>query len=180
MEYLWPARRKRNKALNGGASEDEELRLPPSALPSPITPRSQLPSPMTPRSPISPRRASVDFITTKSPEPNTLSVPGLRKTATSRSFTDLRKAASDSLHPPTSLQRTRSTDALFTLSSTNSSSQASKGSEEQKEKRQMSKEEADDAAVMKTRSSQKTFVWVKVSRLVFIPVRETRQADVLF
>jgi hypothetical protein len=92
-------------------------------------------------------------------------VPTLRKTAASRSFTDLRKAASSTLQIPSSplpLQRTKSSDAVFSLGTANSSGQVSKASDD-KEKHGL-KLEADDAALMKTRSSQKTFVWVKVSR----------------
>ena len=56
----------------------------------------------------------------------------LRKTAASRSFTDLRKAASDALQVPNggrSLHRTRSQDMMFSASS--SSGHISKTSEDQ-------------------------------------------------
>jgi hypothetical protein len=93
-------------------------------------------------------------------------VPGLRKTGASRSFTDLRKAANESLQVPR-LHRTRSTDALVPLSAHSSTGHMSKVSDEG---RSMRRQETDDAALMKTRSSQKTFVWVKVSRFVLVDI----------
>lgn len=185
MEYLWPSRRRSNtgESPKDDTPDDEELQLPPSAPPSPVASRSPLPvlSPRS-RSPVStsptkpgtmlvpPRRMSEDL-----PSPTlsgTLVVPTLRKTATSRSFTDLRKAAADSLQVPgfsPRLQRTRSSDALITLAASSSSGQVSKASDDTKSGRKQ--DITDDAAVMKTRSSQKTFVWVKVSRYApqFIP-----------
>ena len=168
MEYMWPARRKRatqERAPTEPVPETpdlEELHLPPSAPSSPVANRSPLPTSTSfARSPtIKPsRRASADI-----PSPtrsDTLAVPGLRKTAASRSFTDLRGAANGSLQVP-KLHKTRSTDALITLSTSGSSGNASKSSDETKSSAR--RHEADDAALMKTRSSQKTFVLVKVSR----------------
>ncbi|KAI0702885.1 golgi-body localization protein domain-containing protein [Cytidiella melzeri] len=166
MEYVWPARRKRGNAGDSAPLELEEL--PPSAPASPLTP-SPITSfaPSTPlRLTVPPRRASVDVVSPVSPDRSMLTIPTLRKTATSRSFSDLRKAAADTLQIPLSplpLQRTKSSDAIFSLTSSNSSGQLSKASDD-KEKQGL-KQEADDAALMKTRSSQKTFVWVKVSSL---------------
>lgn len=165
MEYMWPARRKRGDVEPVPEIPDQdELDLPPSAPSSPVAARSPLPTP-TPiaRSPTlkHSRRASADI-----PSPtrtNTLAVPGLRKTPTSRSFTDLRGAANGSLQVP-KLHKTRSTDALITLSPSTSFGQGSKSSDETRSSRR--KQVSDDAALMKTRSSQKTFVLVKVSRFV--------------
>ncbi|EKM59200.1 uncharacterized protein PHACADRAFT_169675 [Phanerochaete carnosa HHB-10118-sp] len=164
MEYVWPARRRRQQ--NGGEDtpehDIEDLHLPPSAPSSPVDFRSPLPTPSVHSpAPRPTRRASADL-----PSPsreNTLTVPGLRKTPTSRSFTDLRKVAqNDALGVPR-LEKTKSSDALFALS-TSSSGQMSRTSNESRTSTRR-KQETDDAAVMKTRSSQKTFVWVKVSSL---------------
>ncbi|KAI0347243.1 hypothetical protein BDW22DRAFT_1322640 [Trametopsis cervina] len=167
MKYLWPARRKKIEAPDTLPPDVDEVQTPPSATPSPINPGTPTVSAI-PKRPvvIPPRRASVDIISPVSPDRSMLSVPTLRKTAVSRSFTDLRKAASDTLKVPPSpspLQRTKSTDGLFALTTSNSSSQVSKTSEERDKQGQ--KREADDAALMKTRSSQKTFVWVKISSM---------------
>ncbi|KIP10738.1 hypothetical protein PHLGIDRAFT_22173 [Phlebiopsis gigantea 11061_1 CR5-6] len=168
MEYLWPARRSRanqERAATDPIPEtpgQEELPLPPSSPSSPVTYSSPLPAVTSfVRSPTMKhsRRASADI-----PSPtrsDTLAVPGLRKTAASRSFTDLRGAANGSLQVP-KLHKTRSTDALMTLSTSGSSGNASKSSDETKSSR---RREADDAALMKTRSSQKTFVLVRVSSI---------------
>ncbi len=164
MEYLWPARRKRDKTIE---LDVDALPLPASTATSPVSPGTPLDPPTPRRTQMPLRRASVDIVLPSSTDKNLLMVPTLRKTATSRSFTDLRKAASDTLQipvSPLSLQRTKSSDAVFTLASSNSSGQVSKASDDRDKQRL--KREADDAALMKTRSSQKTFVWVKVSRFV--------------
>lgn len=152
MEYVWPTRRKPRRAIS--TPETEGFRLPPSPS-SPSAPRTQ-----------TPRRVSTDLPSSKSVDSSRLGIPQLRKTATSRSFSDLRKAASDSLQVP-GLHRTRSTDMISSFSVSNSSGQVSKTSDDFRERTFTSRPiVTDDATVMKTRSSQKTFVWVKVSRYV--------------
>ena len=167
MEYLWPARRKRDHTNESVPLDVDALPLPPSTATSPISPGTPSAAPTPSRIHIPARRASVDIVSSTSPDRNLLMVPTLRKTAASRSFTDLRKAASDTLQVPSSplsLQRTKSSDAVFTLTTSSSSGQVSKVSEDRDKDKQRLKREVDDAALMKTRSSQKTFVWVKVSR----------------
>ncbi|CAL1700808.1 unnamed protein product [Somion occarium] len=153
MEYVWPARRTRKQVTTNEASQE--------------TPASD--SPTSPRPLISPRRNSVDAVPVsprKSLDSNRLAPPPMRRLNTSRSFTDLRKSArSDTLQVPRQPHRTHSTDMLFTAASSGSSGQASKGSDETKDKVAVSRRDIDDASEMKYRSSQKTFVWVKVASL---------------
>lgn len=162
MEYVWPARRDRNKAKAAtkasGETKDkeEDVHLPRT--------------PVTPVSPTSPRRNSADAIPSSprlSFDANRLAPPPMRRVHTSRSFTDLRKmrntSGTDSLQVPGGLQRTKSSDMLFGAASSNSSGQT-KASDEPKDKRSVSRRGMDDASEMKYRSSQKTFIWVKVAR----------------
>ncbi|KAF5390524.1 hypothetical protein D9757_002702 [Collybiopsis confluens] len=88
--------------------------------------------------------------------------PPLRKLGTSRSFTDLRSAAAQEstqvfLRPP--LQRTRSSEHLKRNQTTGDNLD-----KENKRQKTISKRNG-DAAEMKTRSSRKTFVFVKISSL---------------
>ncbi|CCM03163.1 uncharacterized protein FIBRA_05285 [Fibroporia radiculosa] len=165
MEYVWPARRHREHS-------DDELHgldsLPDS--PSPTSDHANIL--IIPDSPLSPRRSSWDVSPLKSPDASKLTPVPLRKLGTSRSFTDLRNASrSDTLRSP-GLHKTRSTDALVTLSKPSRSvtSQVSKDSEGTKERNGQSRKrhEIDDATEMKTRSSQKTFVWVRVNSLYLL------------
>lgn len=82
--------------------------------------------------------------------------PVLRKLGSSRSFTDLR-LRKDTLHPP-SLNRMHSTETLRH----NSTSDVG---EDRKQKSEVAKR-AGDAAEMKTRANQKSFVLVRISRCV--------------
>ena len=167
MEYVWPARRDRNQAkaignANGEPKEkekDDEFTLPRT--------------PVTPASPVSQRRNSADAATTShrlSFDANRLAPPPpMRRVHTSRSFTDLRKmrntSGADTLPIPGSLQRTKSSDMLFPNLSGSSSGQASKSSDEPRDRRGLARRGTDDASEMKYRSSQKTFIWVKVASL---------------
>lgn len=165
MEYVWPTRRRRQPGGGDDTPEPdaEELHLPPSAPSSPVAFRSPLPTPgptalSAPPKPA--RRASADL-----PSPareNTLVVPGLRKTPASRSFTDLRKAAQLDAPAAPRLHKTRSSDALAGLAAASTPGAMARDDSRTSAHR---RQETDDAALMKTRSSQKTFVWVKVSSL---------------
>ena len=158
LEYLWPARRKRanNRTITLAPPEDD-LGLPPS----PSSPNGSR-TPRTPRRPNPTRRMSADLPSPTFHDPSRLAVPDLRKTA-SRSYSDLRKAAADSLQA-SKLARTRSTDMLVSPAMTAGTS--SRVSDDSRDRLPF-RREADDATLMKTRSSQKTFVRVKVSRYVF-------------
>jgi hypothetical protein len=148
MEYVWPARKHR-KQLEGET-------LKPSAPTSPT---------MLVSSPHLPSRSSLD-----SPRPlqgmrdTRLSPPTLRKLGSSRSFTDLRSAASEPSGIPT-LQRTRSSQALRPVSpSSRPASGHAANSRTEGSLITPLLRKFGDAAEMKSRSSQKSFVLVRISR----------------
>ena len=193
MEYLWPARRNRQD----GPAESEPFVVPDSIAASHSSSKArqenQLPKLMYTDSP---RHASFDqpSPTRKSLDTTRLTAhqtpPPLRKLGTSRSFSDLRSpqrsgslmspgfgsGRQDSLQVPrihrtnsSSSLRAKSTDALLGLSRPTLSSGADSARKEAKEKaRAAMGGEQDDAAEMKTRASQKTFVRVKVARYVAV------------
>ncbi|KAI0638130.1 golgi-body localization protein domain-containing protein [Trametes polyzona] len=156
MEYLWPARRARNET----PTETESF-----AIPEAFTKPDELPAVTYTDSP---RHASFDLPARKSLDTNRLAPPMLRRLGTSRSFTDLRNSArQDSLQVPPRLQRTRSSDALKARSTdalAMTKPSTSSGGKSAHEKDRL-KQQTDDAAEMKTRASQKTFVRVKVASL---------------
>lgn len=127
MEYLWPARRDRQ-----GAVEDE---------------------PEKPAVPIPKRAIRSSFDGFRQDAAKELTPPALRKLGASRSFTDLR-LRKDSLHP--SLNKVHSIETLR-------NNQTSDAAEDRKHKNEVAKR-AGDAAEMKTRASQKSFVLVRISR----------------
>lgn len=136
MEYVWPARRSRNRGSDTASPSDTHHLKPRASLDS-----SKL---------LNQPRSSLD---------STGLTPPLRKLGSSRSFTDLRSAAADSTITPyfdgQSNQRSLTADAL---------------DESRRQRhaiiRQVSLEHKTDFDEMKTRSSQKNFVLVKISRLV--------------
>jgi Golgi-body localisation protein domain len=104
-----------------------------------------------------PVRASADSPRTAQPGEG-LSLPAPRRLATSRSFSDLRGAREHSLlTAPAFLSKNRSTDSLNNLSTPNSTTQS-----------EQEVRDSSEAAVMKNRSSQKSFVFVRISRYVFL------------
>lgn len=135
MEYVWPARRSRNRGTDTASSCDAHHLKPRASLDS-----SKL---------LNQPRSSLD---------STSLTPPLRKLGSSRSFTDLRSAAADSMITPypvaQSNQRSLTADAL---------------DESRRHRhailRQVSLEHKTDFDEMKTRSSQKNFVLVKISSL---------------
>lgn len=140
MEYVWPARRERNQPDTQCTIRD----LPESHHPSEPPPRSSLESAQLLQKP----RGSLDS--------NRLA-PSLRKLGASRSFTDLRSAAAESTRTPveTSFGRAATPDLNV--------------NEDSRSIRRVNREDRpgkDDAVEMKTRSSQKTFILVKISRSV--------------
>lgn len=160
MEYVWPARRHRHNTEDEVQAFDD---IPES--PSAFDESSNVV--IVPESPMSPRRSSWD-VSPRAPRQSYDShrlapASPLRKLGASRSFTDLRNTMSDSMVVP-KLHKTRSTDALLAFSSpSQSGSKVTEGLDRRLSAR--SAREIDDATVMKTRSSQKTFVWVKVNSL---------------
>ncbi|KAG5639269.1 hypothetical protein H0H81_004930 [Sphagnurus paluster] len=117
--------------------EDEK---PPSTPPKPDT-RMSLDSPRTLHS---------------AKPPNEFLVPPLRRLGNSRSFTDLRGSAKDALTVPT-IHKLPSSDTLRQISI------STFDSPERRDQRKLSKK--DDAAEMKTRTSQKSFVLVRISSM---------------
>jgi hypothetical protein len=108
---------------------------------------------------LSPSRPSLDLShAPTSQREHRLAPPPLRKLGSSRSFTDLRSSASEHAQI-SSLQRTRSSQALRPHSVGEQMRDAPESTRLRK---------YGDAAEMKTRSSQKTFVLVRVSRHVKI------------
>ncbi|KAJ6598956.1 golgi-body localization protein domain-containing protein [Mycena vulgaris] len=148
MEYVWPARRNRQRLT------DEEARQT-------IDNSSEV---------IPPSRSSLDSPRAPAPKKASLSAPILAlpmKLSASRSFTDLR-STSMSLGPPSApqLHRTRSSSALRAspLPGAPSPPPPMKKSQSSNKAAQVHKKTG-DAAEMKTRSSQKSFVLVRISSL---------------
>ena len=157
MEYVWPARRARKELTND--TEDSQLVGPPSPAPNIV----------------SPKRASMDVVSPtsrRSMDSNRLAPAPLRRLNTSRSFGYLRaersersESRSDTLQVQRTLTRTKSSDGLFALTITSPSpANQSQASEDSRDRLSPSKKTRDDAAEMKNRSAQKTFVWVRISR----------------
>jgi hypothetical protein len=139
MEYLWPARRQRHIAIDHVGSE-----LPENVLETP--PRSPFRTSLD-----SPRglHASMDGAGTSKGG----LVPPTHRLGTSRSFTDL-KSTKETLQPPV-IHRTRSSDTL---------SDAPDDGDSRTKYKDQTRKKTGDAAEMKTRASQKSFVLVRISR----------------
>jgi len=138
MEYIWPARRTRNRSVDSSPSCDTHY---PKSRES-LDPARLLHKP----------RSSLDSISL---------APPLRKLGSSRSFTDLRSAAADFMNTPS--PDTQSNQRLLT-----SSPDMLDESRRHRHTaiRQVSLDRKTDFDEMKTRSSQKIFVLIKISRLV--------------
>ena len=163
MEYVWPARRHR-------ALEREERPNTPdisqSARPDPP------PIPITFRQSLDSSRA-MDR-PHGSLEKNQLAPPPLRRLGVSRSFTDLRSNAKSDFTPSpkgvlTIKTRANDLDYIGKLSRADSENLFDLAGLQPKKRVDSGKQVArrrkiGDAAEMKTRSSQKTFIMVKISR----------------
>jgi hypothetical protein len=155
MEYLWPARRVRNQQSVIGKPdlfpESRDSESGPSDFVLPSLSRSSLDSPR-----VSPGvRLDRDRL-----------APPLRKLGSSRSFTDLRSATPGSPNRPL-LERTRSSERRQPFSPLPSSrlpTDTGAVTKAESSKMPTSERALGDAAEMKTRSSQKTFVLVRISR----------------
>lgn len=163
MEYIWPDREERKKAAiasNTPPANQGQAIVPEITIKSPG--RSSVDSP---RGLQSPQRSE-----------QTLPMPPLRKLGSSRSFTDLRTTAKEEsslfsptflkpqglLSPPGFLKRTYSSESVNFASMLD----AANAGEADASDTAAEKSATDDAQLMKTRSSQKTFVLVKVARCV--------------
>ncbi|KAF5387705.1 hypothetical protein D9615_000498 [Tricholomella constricta] len=138
MEYLWPARKHRNEIDDAKAS----VALGP---PKPDH-RTSLDSPRALHGPKQHLHSGKGEL-----------MPPLRKLGNSRSFTDLRASTKDSLLVP-SIHKLPSSDTLRQIST---AGDGPDGRHKQKDKTS----KKDDAAEMKTRTSQKSFVLVRISSM---------------
>lgn len=153
MEYLWPDRRHRPQSIEEETasihshetvqSEDTPIRSPPV--------RTSIDSP----------RALHHLHPDSATRNGGLAPPGLRRLGSSRSFTDLRSTRDDHrrsqlLSSNSGLNGRLEPPGMLELASPRAKADATPTVEEEK----------GDAAVMKTRSSQKTFIFVKVARFV--------------
>ncbi|OCH92936.1 hypothetical protein OBBRIDRAFT_802282 [Obba rivulosa] len=145
MEYVWPSRKHRQPTENDNSGH--------ALLDSNV----MVEEPQTIADP--PRRSFSEAPARKSEDSHRLKAPSLRKLGASRSFTDLRNMRNESLQVPR-LHKTRSTESLVSPSSPSRSLIDS-----HKMRTSTSPGEIDDATEMKARSSQKTFVWVRVASL---------------
>lgn len=165
MEYLWPARRARNIAdqrtshdsneSSGNVATPHRRRFPPTRTPTRTPTRSSFES----------ATRKVHLRQVSEPETNSLSPPaptGLRKLGASRSFNNLREAASRSTQSSRgpSLSRTRSTELLSERQARSTDNVVGRVKKDGNHKQR------GDAAEMRTRSHQKTFVLVRISRFV--------------
>jgi hypothetical protein len=149
MEYVWPERRRR-KQLDSPHSPTSEARPRriTEAAPAPRNLPGQRTSMDSPRTPEAGKSLDVG----RSIDTAALAPPQLRRMATSRSFTDLRSAMKEQEHAP-KLNRGFS----FAQPPTPAAEVGANGH---------GKPHAHgDAEEMKSRSSQKTFVLVRVPRL---------------
>ncbi|KAF8826840.1 hypothetical protein HHX47_DHR5000618 [Lentinula edodes] len=149
MEYVYPARKHRRKSI-------EDVLQPETVMDTAIQSTSfGLPDSPRPHSAFSRDPFDLDSFSL---------APPLRKLGASRSFTDLRSTAvedSTQVMLRQTLQRTRSSENL-------KRNQTLVDGFEREPKRQRTISHANqngDAAEMKTRSSRKTFVYVKISSL---------------
>ncbi|KAF9569300.1 hypothetical protein CPC08DRAFT_812902 [Agrocybe pediades] len=174
MEYVWPDRKAREQVtgLEDPPHQDSSSKPPPEiTVKSPMSGRSSMDSPR-----IVPGSKQLSKASKK------MQGPTLRKLGSSRSFTDLRSAREDDvlspppmsppaflttpgfLSPPAFLKRTHSTDSVNFASLLEAPATPGPKGIETNDSDGLSKSTG-DAQVMKTRSSQKTFVLVKISSL---------------
>lgn len=169
MEYIWPDRGSRQiPAHDPQKNQQNNVTI---TVKSPTTGRSSIDSPRGLHTP----KLSVE----SSGKPG---APALRKLGSSRSFTDLRSSVKEDsllsplafssaqgfLSPPAFLKRTHSTDSVNFASMLDASATPGLNDSFDTEAAEIDRKlkAAGDAQVMKTRSSQKSFVLVRISRSV--------------
>ncbi|KAF8812536.1 hypothetical protein BYT27DRAFT_7182979 [Phlegmacium glaucopus] len=161
MEYVWPDRKDRQAALNDTPSKERAKKPAPEIeIKSPTSGRSSIDSPRALHRPVDSGGKAL--------------IPPLRKLGSSRSFTDLRLAKDTGfpsplntttlLSPPGFLQRTHSSDSINFAILLDAETQRPNAGLDPDVSDPKSKD-AGDAQVMKTRSSQKSFVLVHISSL---------------
>ncbi|OJA13790.1 hypothetical protein AZE42_00523 [Rhizopogon vesiculosus] len=134
MEYIWPARRTRNRDVDKPSLSDTHHHGSRESLDTART--------------LHQARSSLDSISL---------APPLRKLGSSRSFTDLRSAAADFMNTPSPGNQRLLTSSPDMLDESRRHRQTTM--------RQVSLDHKTDFDEMKTRSSQKIFVLVKISSL---------------
>ena len=157
MEYVWPDRKDRQIAHDDTPAQEEALKPHLEIdIKSPTSGRSSIDSPRA-------LHRQVDS------NEKTL-IP--RKLGASRSFTDLRLAKDAGflspgalLSPPSFLQKTQSSDSISFSSMLDAPETPRPNGGFDSEVSDPKRKDAGDAQVMKTRSSQKSFVLVRISRL---------------
>jgi len=177
MEYFWPDRQARQRIAGPEDVQDNSLtKLPTLEIKSPASGRSSMDSPR-------PLLGSKQHTKLEAKTQG----PTLRKLGSSRSFTDLRSARDDDvlnpplmsppaflttpgfLSPPAFLKRTHSTDSVNFASLLDAPpTPGPKGNTHDVNDTENVDKNVGDAQVMKSRSSQKSFILVKISRCVFI------------
>lgn len=171
MEYMWPDRKNRVTAVEDSVNKEGLPNAPLEiTIHSPKSGRSSIDSPRGLRSPS--RSKTTD-------SGDKLHGHSLRKLGASRSFTDLRLARDNSalsppgfdnhsgfLSPPAFLKKTNSTESVNFSSMLDVPSTPLAGGSFGIDTVGPSIKAPDDAQVMKTRSSQKSFVLVRISRWV--------------
>ncbi|KIY49303.1 hypothetical protein FISHEDRAFT_9609, partial [Fistulina hepatica ATCC 64428] len=163
MEYLFPSRKERNKEAETTEQDVEEQLEAERPLFHRMTTRAIYPHISSHAN----DRSSLDSQTMLKPKPNrvnALSPPPLRKLGSSRSFTDLRSTAAEERRSTSrhalGLTRMQSSDALNRTGALDHRTiprARSRGPSRHVKKF--------DAAEMKTRASQKSFVLVRISSL---------------
>lgn len=157
MEYVWPGRAHRTVAEESEKTQD-------------ITPPE-----IVVKSPVSAGRSSFDSPRgLQASKSGDKTIPPLRRLGSSRSFTDL-KSARETTAPPSNfltpqgflsptgfLKRTHSSDSINFFNSLDPAS----GQGADADSSTLNKNDSGDAQVMKIRSSQKSFVLVRISRSV--------------
>lgn len=151
MEYLWPDRRNRPQTTDDEPAQHPEITYPAVVTKAPPL-RTSLDSP----------RALQRLHPDSTHNHNGLAPSNLRKLSPSRSFTDLRTTREDH-HRPHLL----SSNGGFSRK-TESPDTPGFAPPRPKVDSSAPEEQTGDAAVMKTRSSQKTFVFVKIARFVTV------------
>lgn len=151
MEYLWPDRKQRIMEVEDAGSQSPFPQIQVAKSPvSPVPSRSSLDSP----------RTLHNFRNAGDLNGNKLVLP-LRRLGTSRSFTDLRSTRDYTFL----FQRNQSSDSINNVPSAPLLDQPFLTASNDSDADVLIRK-AGDAAEMKTRSSQKSFVLVRVSRQV--------------
>jgi hypothetical protein len=156
MEYVWPARRHRNLAIEDKANAERSVQKIEDDISTSRPPsRKSLDSSRALDNP------QISF------DSSGLAPPPLQRLSASRSFTDLHNSSTASDFPPTPRSavphKSRTAD-VFRSTSNFPDPPDSLVKRRNEAAKLIERPKIGDAAEMKTRSSQKTFILVKISR----------------